>query len=317
MKHVDLFTSGDANTHTLRFGRLRMEFPPTQAEYTQGCFNTSYGNIWGGGDDGPVPHTATTSCRLVMRPLPSAQKKQTSPYETPEPPPELQMVRIVPPVTYCLLCCSAVVWMEEECDDRPYPQEVALSQTCWEYKTFLHQQSRATRQQKDVAVGEILSSIDHRQRQHRHHHQGQASEEDARRPPGQPPKRHKPSAPVNKRHQSQSPRAKAGRSATTITSIQTLRRSGSTQHDDMLRDLFVLVLQSSGLQKITSRAGFDVDFGTLLVADPSSAFLRVTLWRNAARVGARLIRAGDLVRLNRSGSVKAAEAEQLKSHVFT
>lgn len=67
----------------------------------------------------------------------------------------------------------------------------------------------------------------------------------------------------------------------------------------MLRDLFVLVLQTSGLQQITSRAGFDVDFGTLLVADPSSAFLRVTLWRSAARVGAKLIRAGDLVRLNR------------------
>lgn len=79
----------------------------------------------------------------------------------------------------------------------------------------------------------------------------------------------------------------------------------------MLRDLFVLVLQTSGLQQITSRAGFDVDFGTLLVADPSSAFLRVTLWRSAARVGARLIRAGDLVRLNRSGpaKVKASRAD--------
>ena len=215
--------------------------------------------------------------------------------------------------------------MEEECDDRPHPQEVALSQTCWEYKTLLHQRNRAKRQHDDVAVrvdraavpsSNISSNIDHhhqQQQQHHHHHHGQDSGRGANRPPSQPPKRHKPNPPVSKRHESQPPRANAGRSVAAITSIQTLRLSGSAQRDDTrLRDLFVLVLQTSGLQQITSRAGFDVDFGTLLVADPSSAFLRVTLWRNAARVGARLIRAGDLVRLNRSGSAKKGQSKPIR-----
>lgn len=207
--------------------------------------------------------------------------------------------------------------MEEECDDRPYPQEVALSQTCWEYKTLLHQQNRAIGQHEDVAVrvdsaavpSSKISNVDHhqQQQQHRHHHDQDAGR-DANRPPGQHPKQHKPNPPVSKRHQSKPPRAKAGRSVAAITSIQTLRLSASAQRDDRLLDLFVLVLQTSGLQQITSRAGFDVDFGTLLVADPSSAFLRVTLWRNAARIGARLIRAGDLVRLNRSGSAKGRQS---------
>lgn len=207
--------------------------------------------------------------------------------------------------------------MEEECDDRAYPQEVTLSQTCWEYKSLLHQQSQTTRQHEDVPArrvdsagvqsSKISSTIDH----HHHHHHGQDPEGDARRPPGRSPKRHKASPPVSMQCKSQSPRAKAGRSASAITSLQTLRLSGNTQVEEhMLKDVFVLVLQLSGLQQITSRAGFDVDFGTLLVADPSSAFLRVTLWRNAARAGARLIRAGDLVRLNRSGPANIAESRR-------
>lgn len=64
-------------------------------------------------------------------------------------------------------------------------------------------------------------------------------------------------------------------------------------------DLFVLVLQNSGLQRTMSKAGYEVELSTLLVADPSSSFFRVTLWRRAAQCAARLVRPGDLVRLNR------------------
>lgn len=90
----------------------------------------------------------------------------------------------------------------------------------------------------------------------------------------------------------------------TTTPLNTLKAAGNQQQTDVGRasatwDIFVLVLQCSGLQRITSKAGYEICLSTLLVADPTASFFRVTLWRRTAQCGARMIRAGDLVRLNR------------------
>lgn len=88
---------------------------------------------------------------------------------------------------------------------------------------------------------------------------------------------------------------------TTLETLRTEVKEG-TQHGktcSSVWNIFILILQNSGLQRISSRGGYDLNVTTLLVADPSSSFLRVILWRRAAQFSAKLIRAGDLVRLNR------------------
>lgn len=85
------------------------------------------------------------------------------------------------------------------------------------------------------------------------------------------------------------------------TSLRTLRLKGKSDNNKTvagLWDIFVLVLQACGLQRVTSKRGSEVDFGTLLIADQSLSFFRLTLWGKAARAAGRLVRAGDLVRFN-------------------
>lgn len=189
--------------------------------------------------------------------------------------------------------------MEDDEGDRPHLQSVVLSQTCWEYKT--------------------LVSADNNSRSNQLHHQDQLAGNAARFPKGchadnyrrsevPPPEERagiaasrelqKDERPQQKRAKTTAAAAPAKNSFPT-TNLQTLRLADTSGKDSRVWDILVLVLQTSGLQQITSKAGFYVDLCTLLVADPSSSFFRVTLWRRAATVGARLIRAGDLVRLNR------------------
>lgn len=90
-------------------------------------------------------------------------------------------------------------------------------------------------------------------------------------------------------------------SSTTPLNVLRAEAQGEVEgkkHDGVW-DIFVLILQTSGLQHISSRTGYGLDLTTLLIADPTSSFMRVTLWRRAAQLGAKIIRAGDLVRLNR------------------
>lgn len=241
-------------------------------------------------------------------------------------------------------------WMEgvDDDDDRPHPQAVALSQTCWEYRSLLPQEKSQASQAHISNGGVSASAVSNASRvasplqlslqpskipsggndivlrgdigqdaSDKPHADGEP------RPAREPEfvdrasKRFKPRAahsgqrPHQQLHQQrQRPRSDGGGSPT--TDLQALRMAGNG-HDrqDANRrswDVFVLVLQASGLQQITSKAGFDVELSTLLVADPSLSFFRVTLWRKAARIGARLIRAGDLVRINRWVSTLAASS---------
>lgn len=186
--------------------------------------------------------------------------------------------------------------MEGVYDDQPHPQAVVLSQTCWEYKELLHQENRTSHEHtRSVEVAVPLQGPSSRiwSDDTAVADRCQDSRTDTRHP-----KRAKTSVPVSAQ-QLKPTHVEAGIPPT--TQIQALHLACETQDHakHILWDIFVLVLQTSGLQQITSKAGVDMDFGTLLVADPSSSFFRVTLWRRAARFGARLIRAGDLVRLNR------------------
>ena len=188
---------------------------------------------------------------------------------------------------------------DDQDDDHPCPQAVVLSQTCWEYRNFLGQE-RASQEKHDAAVTGIpagtpaattsevttaWTSIS-----------SKTSPRNARgrSEDGQPaPKRAKTAATAT-------PRADSPRRASETTPLQTLRLAGKGEVPKRRRswDIFVLVLQASGLQQITSKAGSEIDFGTLLVADQSVSFFRLTLWARAARAGGRLIRPGDLVRFN-------------------
>ena len=174
---------------------------------------------------------------------------------------------------------------ESKEEDRPPPQSVVLSQTCWEYKTLLH---------KEVTKpsGTILGK---RRQEQYHYHSPHKRQTPDRGGSGRVPltNNREVKTPAKKRSKTDSLRS------TPIASLRELRETGITQASLVKWDIFILVLQTSGLQQITSRAGLDVNVCTLLVADPTSSFFKVTLWRRAAKVGAELIHAGDLVRLNR------------------
>lgn len=94
--------------------------------------------------------------------------------------------------------------------------------------------------------------------------------------------------------------------ASPTTSLRNLRAAAREGTDEVAKnkswDIFVLVVQNSGLHHVSSKRGHDVGVTTLLVADPTSSLLRVTLWMRAAKLGAELIQAGDLVRINRCGT---------------
>ncbi|CAM9206443.1 unnamed protein product [Ectocarpus sp. 12 AP-2014] len=169
--------------------------------------------------------------------------------------------------------------MEVERDDEPYPQAVVLSQTCWEYKTILDQESapQQRRQPQHGKMEESRKSIA------------------LRTPPGG--RRWAKKAKISASSGVREPRC-AG-----TAPLATLRRAGKGESSKGVGswNIFVLVLQASGLQQVTSKRGSEVDFGTLLVADQSLSFFRLTLWGRTARAGGRLVRAGDLVRFNGVG----------------
>ncbi|CAM9229860.1 unnamed protein product [Choristocarpus tenellus] len=100
----------------------------------------------------------------------------------------------------------------------------------------------------------------------------------------------------------------------TVT-LRSLSLSFGAQHD--LFDILVLVLQASGLQSISTKSGHEFDVQNLLVADPSASFVKLTLWGQAARYGARLVRPGDLVRFNRVRTSKYQGTIQGNSTIET
>lgn len=216
----------------------------------------------------------------------------------------------------------------EDDDDRPHPQAVALSQTCWEYKTLLQSQNKQSKQQRelqqnynDVVSADVVDSSTSKTAPQPHDDTDEGidttSDHKVNVGSGQS-KRLKTTAAitpstidsgsnnVNVEHEQRQGNKVEGSSTSTAQcpsaiTLQALRFAGTAQRKDDKHatwDVLVLVLQASGLQKITSKAGFDVDLCTLLVADPTLSFFRVTLWRRAARRGAQLMRAGDLARLN-------------------
>lgn len=207
----------------------------------------------------------------------------------------------------------------DEDDGLPHPQMVALSQTCWEYTTLLQSQDKQSKQRhhrncNDVISDDVVDSstsktapkppdiadegIDNIS-EHSGDHEANVSNGRS--------KRLKMAAAIapsisNVRQHDRGVTGSSTERCPSTTTLQALRLAGAAQRKDAKHatwDAFILVLQVSGLQKITSRAGFDVDLCTLLVADPTLSFFRVTLWRRAATRGAQLINAGDLVRLNR------------------
>lgn len=199
------------------------------------------------------------------------------------------------------------VSMEEEQDDHhPCPEAVILSQTCWEYRNLLGQERASQEHRVDIpSISTNRGGIPTRTPA------GQAPAS-ASAPIGSKTSRcssrsqREDTEPVYKRAKTAAasttnmPRPESPR-ATRTTPLDTLRLAGKGEVPDKRSgswDVFVLVLQASGLQQITSKAGSEVDFGTLLVADQSVSFFRLALWARAARAGGRLIRPGDLVRFN-------------------
>lgn len=201
---------------------------------------------------------------------------------------------------------------EEQDDDHPCPQTVALSQTCWEYRNLLGQELAS--QEQEVAL-----SIDHLRGIPARAPPAPTSAAAPAAPAAPAP----PAAPTGSKIRRSSSRgnseggepgpkrAKTAVTATTLLSDSTRRATETTPLETVRLagkgevpkrsgswDVFVLVLQASGLQQIISKAGSEIDFGTLLVADQSVSFFRLTLWARAARAGGRLIRPGDLVRFN-------------------
>lgn len=216
----------------------------------------------------------------------------------------------------------------EEDDDRPHPQAVALSQTCWEYKTLVQSQNKQSKQQReqqqnynDVVSADVVDSSASRTAPQPPDDPGEGignTNDHKLNVRGGQSKRLKTTAAiapstidggsnnVNVEEERRQGNEVGGSSTSTARcpsaiTLQALRLAGTAQWKDDKHatwDVFVLVLQASGLQNITSKAGFDVGLCTLLVADPTLSFFRVTLWRRAARRGAQLMRAGDLARLN-------------------
>lgn len=197
--------------------------------------------------------------------------------------------------------------MENEQDgDHPCAEAVVLSQTCWEYRNLVGQE-QASQEQQDARIDS--SGID-----------TSSSRIPAGTPAAPTPAAASPSVgshttsrgrslgrsedgePGPKRvRTTATPRQDSPpRAATETTSLEALRLAGKGDAPKRRGswDVFALVLQASGLQQITSKAGSEIDFGTLLVADQSVSFFRLTLWARAARAGGRLIRPGDLVRFN-------------------
>ncbi|CAM9705333.1 unnamed protein product, partial [Hapterophycus canaliculatus] len=169
--------------------------------------------------------------------------------------------------------------MEGDQDDHPCPESIVLSQTCWEYRTLLGKEQQQAEQKHYVAY---------------YCRKTNKAAQQSRAP-----------APKGDSKTSLST-DRAPRCAGT-TGLRTLRLEGQGDNNQTANqtagswDIFVLVLQASGLQRITSKRGSEVDFGTLLIADQSLSFFRLTLWGKTARSAGRLIRAGDLVRFNRIG----------------
>lgn len=172
----------------------------------------------------------------------------------------------------------------EKEEDQPPPQSVMLSQTCWEYKTLFEKEKTiiptsviVERQTRDGGHDEVKAT---------EHTSGIASRR-------------------SDFADEMSPKifSKATDIRTSCTrptkALRALREAGTLEPSPTTWDIFVLILHTSGLQRIMSKAGLDLDICTVLVADPTSSFFKVTLWRRVAKVGAELIRPGDLVRFNR------------------
>lgn len=224
--------------------------------------------------------------------------------------------------------CLEEEQVDEE-DDQPDPQTLQMSQTCWEFKSLQvsrrqHHHGDGDGDYDDDCDGDGDEKPPGQSGKRLHDHEGFPHQPEEKSEIIDDPdsvnrgrKRLKLQAIASMRSSQQagspivtkssaSPRIMEGQTKTTTTSLQACRDYAANSDVDAAcgksptRDLFVLVVQCSGLQCITSKAGYDVTLSTLLVADPTFSFFKVTLWRHMGERAARMIRAGDLVRLNRS-----------------
>lgn len=172
----------------------------------------------------------------------------------------------------------------EKEEDQPPPQSVILSQTCWEYKTLLEKERTIT----------PTSAIVERQTHDGDHDEAKATEHTSSNASCR-------SDFADEMSPKRFLEATGFRTRCTrpTNALRALREAGTLERSSTTWDIFVLILHTSGLQRIMSKTGLDLDVCTILVADPTSSFFKVTLWRRVAKVGAELIRPGDLVRFNR------------------
>lgn len=228
--------------------------------------------------------------------------------------------------------------VEDADDDRPDPHTVALSQRLWEYKTLVSG-NEASEQfilssdtnsagaiKKSSRVAEVVGSTpkpkipcldsslvaprcdleDHEARGSSKHRSGDIEREEnacSAMARSSESKSSRSRSPLQYKGGQVEKHSRWSRTEAELptTSLEGLRSASETQRDHPSKtwDILVLVLQASGLQQVATKTGCDADLGTLLVADPSLSFFRLTLWREAARSGARLIRAGDIIRITR------------------
>lgn len=173
----------------------------------------------------------------------------------------------------------------EKEEDQPPPQSVILSQTCWEYKTLL---------EKERTITPTSAIVERQTHDHDGHDEVKATEYTS----GNAPSRTDFADEMSPKRCSKTTGLRT-RCTRPTTALRALREASTLEPSSTTWDIFVLVLHTSGLQRIMSRAGIDLDVCTILVADPTSSFFKVTLWRRVAKVGAELIHPGDLVRFNR------------------
>lgn len=186
---------------------------------------------------------------------------------------------------------------EKEKEDIADPEALQMSQTCWEFKSLLKSTDIASQrqppQQPSVA----------RLRQIGTKSKADGSTEvvgrSSKRLKVQSPSVNEPRSSVKSLSPSVARSFAPSRSTTTRLQDARNQHQAEGEKTSSTWDMFVLVLQCSDLQRIASKTGYEIDLSTLLVADPTASFFGVTLWRGAAQWGARIIRAGDLVRLNR------------------
>ncbi len=219
--------------------------------------------------------------------------------------------------------------MGDDEGDEPYPQAVVLSQTCWEYRNLLDQEltgSSGNGNSSSTDISPAPAAVETTEAAAAVPTTPAAAGTRVPLPGGSKSKGSKTSDSRGSSIGDGEPgpkRAKTGAAAaaspqrraasTPTTPLETLRLAGKGENpgggsssSSRRRssssagtwDIFVLVLQASGLQQITSKAWSEIDFGTLLVADHSASFFRLALWARAAREGSRLVRPGDLVRFN-------------------